>query len=24
MLEIFLTPKILGLPKIGDPRLKPF
>ena len=24
MLEIVLTPKILGSPKIGSPRLKPF
>jgi len=24
MLEIFLTPKLLGLPKFGGPRLKPF
>jgi len=24
MLEIVLTPQILGAPKIGDPRLKPF
>jgi len=24
MLEIVLTPKILGPPDIGDPRLKPF
>ena len=24
MLEIVLTPKILGYPEIGDPRLKPF
>jgi len=24
MLDIVLTPKILGLPEIGGPRLKPF
>ena len=24
MLEIVLTPEILGAPKIGGPRLKPF